>query len=171
MRSRLGTGTHLLWMTPEPAEGGGRFPRTTHPWRNPMHGRPRLKSHVRPLRRGPGSLQLGVCRDNGMVLEGLSDAEIAVVEGLDGSLDTRTLYASAAAAGVDAGRLSALIATLDEPRLLVHATTDRAHLSPIDEPRRRLLQSDAAAVAAAYGLAGDGFDPVAASSGQQVGIS
>jgi len=136
-----------------------------------MHGRPRLKSHVRPLRRGPGSLQLGVCRDNGMVLEGLSDAEIAVVEGLDGSLDTRTLYAAAAAAGVDAGRLSALIATLDEHRLLVHATTDRAHLSPIDEPRRRLLQSDAAAVAAAYGLAGDGFDRVAARSGQHVVIS
>lgn len=136
-----------------------------------MHGRPRLKSHVLLLRRGPGSLQLGVCRDSGIVLDGLSDAEIAVVKGLDGSMDTHTLYAGAAAAGVAAGRLTALIATLDEHHLLVDAATDRACLSPIDEPRRHLLQPDAMAVAAAYGLSGDGFAPVAARSTQHVVIS
>jgi len=136
-----------------------------------MNGRPRLKSHIQPLRRGPGSLQLGVCPDTGVVLDGLSDAEIAVVEGLDGSLDIHTLYAGAAAAGVAAGRLSALIATLDEHHLLIDADTDRACLSRIDEPRRHLLQPDATAVAAAYGLSGDGFDRVAARSTQHVVIS
>ena len=136
-----------------------------------MHGRPRIKSHVQLLRRGPGSLQLGVCPDTGVVLDGLSNAEIAVVEGLDGSLDIHALYAGAAAAGVAADRLSALITTLDEHHLLVDAATDRACLSPIDEPRRHLLQSEATAVAAAYGLPGDGFDRVAARSTQHVVIS
>ncbi len=136
-----------------------------------MHGRPRLKSHVQLLRRGPGSLQLGLCRDAGVVLDGLSDAEIAVVRSLDGSVDTHTLYAGAAAAGVAPARLSALLATLDEHHLLADATTDRACLSSIDEPTRHLLQSEATAVAAAYGLSGDGFDRVAARSTQHVVIS
>lgn len=136
-----------------------------------MNFRPRLKSHVQALRRGPGSLQLGLYADAGVVLDGLSDAEIAVVEGLDGSRDIQTLYAVAAAAGVAAGRLSALIAALDEHHLLVETTTDRACLSPIDEPRRQLLGRNATAVAAAYGLAGDGYDHVAARSTQHVVVS
>jgi len=136
-----------------------------------MNGRPRLKSHVQPLRRGPGSLQLGLYPGAGVVLDGLSDAEIAAVEGLDGSLDIRRLYAEAAATGVAAGRLSALLAALDEHHLLVNITTDRACLAPIDEPRRHLLSQDARAVAAAYGLAGDGYDRVAARSTQHVLIS
>jgi len=93
-----------------------------------MNGRPRLKSHVRPLRRGPGSLQLGLHPDAGVVLDGLTDAEIAVVEALDGSLDISALYAAAAVAGVAAGRLSDLIATLDRQRLLVD-TTDHDHVA------------------------------------------
>lgn len=136
-----------------------------------MHGRPRLKNHVQPLRRGHGSLQLGLCPDTGVVLDGLSDAEIAVVEGLDGSMDIRNLYAAAAAAGVGAGRLSALITTLEGHHLLVESATDRAHLSPMEEPRRLLLQPDANAVAAAYGLSGDGYERVAARSTQHVVIS
>jgi hypothetical protein len=136
-----------------------------------MNRRPRLKSHVQPLRRGPGSLQLGLCPDAGVVLDGLSDAEIAVAEGLDGSLDIQALYAVAAAAGVAAGRLTRLIATLDEHHLLVDAATDRASLAAIDEPRRHLMRPDARALAAAYGLAGDGYDHVAARSTQHVVIS
>ena len=133
-----------------------------------MHGRPRLKSHVQPLRRGPGSLQLGVCPDTGVVLDGLSDGEIAVVEGLDGSQDMRSLYAGAAAAGVVASRLSALLATLDAHHLLVDAATDRAWMFQVDEPRRHLLKPDARALAAAYGLSGDGYDRLAARSTQHV---
>jgi hypothetical protein len=139
-----------------------------------MNRRPRLKSHVQPLRRGPGSLQLGLWPGAGVVLDGLSDAEIAVTAGLDGSLDLRTLYAVSAAAGVAAGRLTGLIATLDEHHLLVDSATeitDRTCLSPIDEPRRNLLLPDARALAAAYGLAGDGYDHVAARSAQHVVIS
>jgi hypothetical protein len=138
-----------------------------------MSRRPRLKSHAQPLRRGPGSLQLGLYPNAGVVLDGLSDAEIAVTEALDGSMDTQTLYAEAAAAGVTADRVAALIATLDEHHLLVETATDRARFSPIHEPPRHLQRPDATAMAisAAYGLAGDGFDHVAARAAQQVVIS
>ena len=139
-----------------------------------MNRRPRLKTHLQPLRRGSGSLQFGLCPSAGVVLEGLTDAEIALAEGLDGSLDIRTLYSVAAAAGVAAGRLTGLIATLDEHHLLVDSAadiTDRTGLSAIDEPRRHLLGPDARALAAAYGLAGEGYDRVAARSTQHVVIS
>jgi hypothetical protein len=139
-----------------------------------MNRRPRLKSHVQPLRRGHGSLQLGLHPGAGVILDELSDAEIAVTEGLDGSLDIRTLYAVAADAGVTAGRLTGLIATLDEHDLLDDSPAEiasRAFLSPIDEPRRSLLLPDARALVAAYGLAGDGYDHVAARSAQHVVIS
>jgi hypothetical protein len=136
-----------------------------------MNSRPRLKNHVRPLRRGAGSLQLGLCPDGGVVLDGLSDAEIAVVERLDGSLDIRTLYAVASTSGVPAGRVSALIAALDEHHLLVNSATDLAWLCPIDEPRRHLLSEDARAVAAAYRLPSDGSHHVAARSTHHVLIT
>ncbi len=136
-----------------------------------MNRRPRLKNHAQPLRRGPGSIQLGLCPDGGVVLDGLSEAEIAVVERLDGSLDIQTLYATATATGVAGSRLSAMIATLDEHRLLVDATTQGAGLTQIDEPRRHLLSQDARAVAAAYGLPGDGYHHVAARSTQHVVIT
>jgi len=136
-----------------------------------MSYRPRLKSHAQPLRRGPGSLQLGLCPDAGVVLDGLSDAEIAIAEGLDGSMDLRTLYAVASAAGVTAGRVSALIATLRKHRLLVDVVTDRAWLTPIGAPRRHLLRPDATAIAAAYGLTGDGYDHLAVRLTRHVVVS
>jgi len=138
-----------------------------------MNKRPRLKSHAQPLRRGPGSLQLGLCPDRGMVLDGLSDAEIAVTESLDGSRDIPALYAVATAAGVPPDRVSSLLATLDEHHLLLDTDTDRTWLRPVDEPRRHLLhpESTAMAIAGAYDLPGDGVDYVAVRSGQHVAIS
>ena len=140
-----------------------------------MNSRPRLKSHVQLLKRGPGSVQLGLRPDAGVVLDGLSDAEILMAQGLDGSMDIQTLYAVAAATGVAAGRLSALLATLDAHHLLVETATDRAWLSAISEPWPQPPRSDpaalAAAVAAAYELVGDGYDYVAARSTQHVVIS
>jgi hypothetical protein len=138
-----------------------------------MSNRPRLKSHAQPLRRGAGSLQLGLSPGAGVVLDGLSDAEIAVAERLDGTLDIPALYAAAAATGVAADRVSALIATLNEHRLLVDAASDRAWLCQVDGPQRHPLhpQSTATAIAAAYGLAGDGLDYVARRAAQHVVIS
>src|SRR5450631_4832727 len=103
---------------------------------------------------GPGSLQLGLSPDTGVVLEGLTEAEITMAEGLDGSLDTNSLYAAAAAAGVDAERVSELITILNEHHLLVD--TDRAWLSSVGGPPRHPRRPDttAIAIAAAYGLPG-----------------
>ena len=138
-----------------------------------MNNWPRLKSNAQPLRRGPGSLQLGLSPDTGVVLDGLSDAEIAVAESLDGSLDLQALYAAAAAAGVASDRVSVLMTTLDEHHLLVDPATDRAWLSPVNQVRRYPLRPDttATAIAAAYRLSGDGLDHVAARSTQHVVIS
>jgi hypothetical protein len=103
---------------------------------NALSNRPRLKSHVQLLRRGTGSLQLGLCPDVGVVLEGLSDAEIALAEGLDGTRTIHTVYAVAASAGVNADRVAALIEILNEHHLLVDpsdrcdqaATRSRQHV-------------------------------------------
>ncbi|MGB3184790.1 MAG: hypothetical protein WBG36_03735 [Ornithinimicrobium sp.] len=38
--------------------------------------RVRLRAHLRPLRRGPGQIQFGISAEHGVVLEGLTDAEI-----------------------------------------------------------------------------------------------
>jgi hypothetical protein len=144
-----------------------------------MNNRPRLKSHAQPLRRGSGSLQLGLCPRSGVILHGLSDAEIALTERLDGSLDIQGLTAVAADAGVVADRVSELLTTLNEHHLLIDTATDPASVSPsspsspIDHPLRHLLRPDttAMAIVAAYDLAGDGFDYVAARSTQHVVIS
>jgi hypothetical protein len=138
-----------------------------------MTSRPRLKSHAQPLRRGAGSLQLGLGPGVGVVLDGLSDAEMAVAERLDGSLDIKALYAAAAATGVHADFVSALIATLDEHHLLVDAATDRAWLCQVNGPRRHPLHplTTATAIAAAYGLSGDGLDYVGGRAAQHVLIS
>jgi len=141
--------------------------------------RPRLKNHARPLRRGPGSIQLGLCPERGVVLDGLSNAEIAVMESLNGTMDIQTLYAVAAAAGVTSDRICELMDTLQQHRLLVDLSTDRAWLSPIDPPlghprpypMRPEGAAAAAAIVAAYSLPGDGFDHLAARSTQHVVIS
>ena len=138
-----------------------------------MYHRPRLKSHAQPLRRGPGSIQLGLSPDTGVVLDGLSDAEIVITEGLDGSRDLPTLYARAAAAGVEPDRVSALISALIEHRLLIDTTTDRAWLSPLAGTRHQPARPDATAmaIAAAYHLTSDGLDCISARATQHVLIS
>jgi hypothetical protein len=86
---------------------------------NALSNRPRLKSHAQLLRRGTGSLQLGLRPDAGVVLDGLSDAEIALAEGLDGTRTIHTVYAVAAEAGINADRVAALIDILHAHHLLV----------------------------------------------------
>src|SRR4051812_50150798 len=136
-----------------------------------MAARPRLKPHARVLRRGRGALQVGVASDAGVVLEGLSEAEMALVGRLDGSLDLPALDALAARTGVAPGRVTGLLQALRERHLLLDLPTDRAFLGDLGEARRAALRPDADALAAAYQLPGDGYALLAARRRQHVVVS
>jgi hypothetical protein len=127
-----------------------------------MSVRPRLKNHVRALRRSPDAVQFGLLPDTGLVVEGLSEDEITLVEHLDGSLDHTQLYAVAQDRGVSAARLDLLLAELRRHRLLVEDPTDRADLCLLERAPQDTQRCDADGLALAYRLAGDGLRQLAA---------
>lgn len=134
--------------------------------------RPRLKTHVRPLRRGPGAVQFGLTPGFGVVLEGLLPAEISLLERLDGSADLRGLYAVARNGGIARSRLDELLDTLRRHRLLVEQPTDRALLSRLGlSGRARLdLGPDADALAVSGAGSGDGYAQIAARGRYRVAV-
>ena len=73
-----------------------------------MLTRPALAPHARLLYRGPGTVQLGVCPDTGIVLSGLTEAEITLLTLLDGSRDLVSLRRWARRMRADPVRVSAL---------------------------------------------------------------
>lgn len=111
---------------------------------------PRLHEHARPFLRGQGSLQVGDHPEQGVVFSGLSDDEIGLLRGLDGSRDVDDLRA---APGAD--RLDALLAALRSRFLLADAGLDPLVLAELG-PRREEFAYDAAGRAAAYGV-DDGY--------------
>lgn len=136
-----------------------------------MAGHPRLKHHLRPLRRGPHSVQLGMDPTVGIVLDGLEAAEVLLLEHLDGSRDLRAIHEAAAASGLAPERVDTLLATLRTHGMLVEAPTDRAVLTQLGEPWRDELQPHADALAVAYPAGGDGYTPLAARRAQRVAVS
>ena len=130
--------------------------------------RPRLKSHARLLRRGPGTVQLGLASDAGVVLDGLTPAEIDLLGQLDGRAGLDSLYAAAGSAGVPRERVDTLLGALRGRHLLVEHPTDRACLGLLTPGRRDDLTPDADALAAVYRDGGDGFDHVVARQRQRV---
>lgn len=74
-----------------------------------MFTRPALAPHARLLYRGPGTVQLGVCPDTGIVLAGLTDPEITLLTLLDGSRDLVSLRRWGRRIGADPLRVSALL--------------------------------------------------------------
>ena len=105
-----------------------------------MGSRPRLKQHLRPLRRGDGRVQLGVDPATGVLLEGLCEAEVELLERLDGSLDEGAAVLWASERGVAPERVSALLATLREHALTVEAP---AHRFDVAGPRLRSARRSA----------------------------
>lgn len=94
-----------------------------------MTPRPRIKPHLRPLRRGKAAVQFGLDPGPGaVVLEGLTEREVGLVLGLDG---TRTRRALATFHQVDPARLDAILDLLGGAHLLVPGTIDRAHLAQL----------------------------------------
>ena len=84
-----------------------------------MASRPRLKPYFRPLRRGRDAVQLGLsARSGGVVLRGLSPAEIDFLTRLDGTLTETELLRDAAGRRIWPERAAALVALLREHHLL-----------------------------------------------------
>ena len=84
-----------------------------------MASRPRLKPYFRPLRRGPGTVQLGLSAGSGgVVLSGLSPPETAFLTRLDGTLTQTELLDDAAGRGIPPERAAVLLALLRKHHLL-----------------------------------------------------
>jgi len=106
-----------------------------------------------------------------VILEGLTEAEVGLIEGLDGGKDRHDLYAAACHAGISSERVTSLLEVLRARCLLLESPTDRAALAHLGDPWRELLGPDAAALAAAYGLDGDGYSHLMARRRQHVVVS
>ncbi len=83
-----------------------------------MLTRPALAPHARLLYRGPGTVQLGVCPDTGVVLSGLTEAEITLLTLLDGSRDLVSLRRWGRRMRADPMRVGALLDQLAARGLL-----------------------------------------------------
>lgn len=136
-----------------------------------MPPRPRLKPHLRVLRRGPHTLQLGLELPSGLVVDGVTESEVTWVAGLDG---TRTLDRSltdAVADGIPLARARQLLALLRSGGALVEAPASRWHFASLGSPAPRSLALDAHALGAAVPAAGDGYDVLAARAAQEVAVT
>jgi bacteriocin biosynthesis cyclodehydratase domain-containing protein len=122
-----------------------------------MAARPRLKEQFRPLRRGAGQVQLGLDPAVGVVLEGLADDEICLLERLDGSLDEPGATAWAAERGIPPERVAAILHTLRSHALTVESPAHRLDLASLPSPLRATLRPDADALACAYRNRDDGY--------------
>jgi hypothetical protein len=111
----------------------------------------------RPLRRGRGALQLGVDPRHGLVLSGLTAAEVRLVEALDGSRTTPELTRWALAEGISATRLSDLLQSLRDHAVLVEDPGTRADMGAGPAVRA----ADASALALTGGGPDDGYQRLA----------
>ena len=75
--------------------------------------RPVIKPALRRLWRGPSTLQLGVDQTRAIVLSGLTPAQLAVLDLLDGARSLARVRAEAARAGATAGDVDSLVRMLE----------------------------------------------------------
>lgn len=136
-----------------------------------MPARPRLKPHLRPLRRGPHTLQLGLEPRQGLVVDGVTETEATWVTSLDG---TRTLAGSVAEAighGIPPDRARRLLDLLRAHGALVEAPAGRWHFASLGQRAPRSLALDADALAASNPTPADGFSVLAARARQEVVVA
>lgn len=77
-----------------------------------------LRPHARVLRRGAGAVQVGLVPEAGIVLTGLSDPELKVLDLLRSGCEVSVLARAAATRGCPPERVTALLATLRRHALL-----------------------------------------------------
>jgi hypothetical protein len=118
-----------------------------------------LKAGLALVRRGPGCVQVGLEERHGALLDGLTDADLGLIDQLARGLDVARL------AGPDADdarsrRERTLIGLLTDTGVLLRARADRSTMRRLG-PRRPRLSADAAAWALAHPAAGDGWQLMA----------
>lgn len=128
----------------------------------------RLHAHARPLRRGDGEVQFGLCPEGGVVLAGLNGAEVELLLGLCSPVSSALLTARGQRQGVEAARVAELLGALDRSGLLVRPMA--LERSPMPQPDVEVGRwaVRAAALASAYRLPGDGVEQLAARAARKV---
>jgi hypothetical protein len=133
-----------------------------------MVARPRLRQQFRPLRRGDGRVQLGLDPVLGVLLEGLCEAEVELLERLDGTLDEQAATAWAGQHGIPPERVATLLGTLRAHALTVDSPAHRLDVAGLPGPLRASLRPDAEALACAYRRDDDGYALLARRARQSV---
>ncbi|WP_226345136.1 hypothetical protein [Agilicoccus flavus] len=117
-----------------------------------------LQPYARVLFRGRDRVQVGLVSGRGVLLSGLTPADVALVTLLGAGADLPTLVRRAHR---DGGRLDDLLDALRPHGLLNEDPGDRAALACLHPETARSAAHEALAWSAAYGLGGDGLDLVA----------
>ena len=116
--------------------------------------RPVLAPSLRPVWRGPQTLQLGRPTGRSAILTGVDQPLRATLDLLDGTRDSAAVVSAAAAAGCAPRRAAALLHVLDEAGLLDDAAQERSALLPLTRQERERLSADVASLALVRGDGG-----------------
>lgn len=114
--------------------------------------RPVLKPALRRLWREPGTLQLGLHPRRAVVLAGLADTDVRLLELLDGSRDAAALTSAAAALGYSDDDVARLVAMLAAAGAIDEAPERPA---PRDEQERQRLEPDRLALSLRHPAPGE----------------
>ncbi|HEV7896685.1 MAG TPA: TOMM precursor leader peptide-binding protein [Planosporangium sp.] len=107
--------------------------------------RPTLLPHLRPLWRDRTTLQLGTDPDRAIIVEFAQPVSARILGLLNGARTERAIFADAAALGISAEEVAAVLAALRQAGVLIGA---RALLPPgLPDARRRRLAAEATALA------------------------
>ncbi|GAA1825353.1 hypothetical protein HC028_24465 [Planosporangium flavigriseum] len=107
--------------------------------------RPTLLPHLRPLWRDRTTLQLGTDPERAVIVEFTQPVSARILGLLDGARTERAIFADAAALGVSADQVTAVISALRQAGVLIgaHALMPRG----LPNAQRRRLSGEAAALA------------------------
>ncbi len=134
--------------------------------------RPRLKTGLRTVWRSPATLQVGLDRRRGLLLDGLVEADRTALADLGADPPRRTRPTGPAGSGDrgdHSGRRRALGVLLDDAGALVSRPTDPRLIAALG-PQRALLAPDAAAWALLDPAGGDGWDRLVARRSRTVQV-
>jgi bacteriocin biosynthesis cyclodehydratase domain-containing protein len=128
-----------------------------------------LKPGLQRVRRGPATVQIGLAAPHGTLLDGLTPADLALLDRLAIGLDDTELWPDHDRDPELVRRERVLVRLLADHGLLVRRPSDRATPTRIGVGRAR-LSADAAAWSVTYPSGDDGWDLLADRAGRTVEI-